>query len=68
MNTAVKVLQFEEIFTDAAFGTAELNGRRLDFALKGRSLIISDDSVTQEERQHLVREIAEFVRKSWMPV
>ena len=67
MNTAVKVLQFEEMFTDAAFGTAELNGRRLDFALKGRSLIISDD-VTQEERHNPIREIGEVVRKSWMPV
>ena len=67
MNTAVKVLQFEEMYTDAAFGTAELNGRWLDFALKGRSLIISDD-VTQEERHNLIREISEFIRKSWMPV
>lgn len=66
--TQTKVLQFEFFMAEHPFGTAMVNGKRLDFVLKGRSLVVSDNSVTEDERHQLVREIAEFVRKSWMPV
>ena len=65
MTKTVKVLQFEDGMTDYPFGTVELNGRRMDFILKGRSLVVSDKNVTQEERHTLVMAIADHV-SGWM--